>query len=142
MGHRVSRYQVKMIIRSRCHPDGLAGHCWSEESEKPSIASYRSLILTVTESVTTLHPSTSPKCTHAYVLSRRGARRLAIYLRHPPFAYSRAIDQAISWLVESGKLESYSVVPSVVVQRKVDDSDIFGGKGSSWRDNLTRGVFV
>ena len=131
-----------MISHSWCHADGLVGHCWSEESERSSIASYRSSISTITASVTTLRPSTSPKCTHAYVLSRRGARRLAVYLRHPPFAYSRAIDQAISWLVESGKLESYSVVPSVVVQRKVDDSSISSGKGSSWRDNLTRGVFV
>ena len=90
---------------------------------------------------TTLHPSTSPKCTHAYALSRTGARRLAVYLRHPPFAYSRAIDQAISWLVESGKLRGYSIVPSIVVQRKVDDSSISSGRGSSWRDNLTRGVF-
>ncbi|KAF9648526.1 hypothetical protein BDM02DRAFT_2253830 [Thelephora ganbajun] len=120
----------------------LGSHCWSEESKRPAIAAYNSSISAMTVSVTFLHPSTSPKCTHAYALSRRGARRLAVYLRHPPFAYSRAIDQAISWLVESGKLTAYSIVPSIVVQRKVDDSGISDGRGSSWRDNLTRGVFA
>ena len=119
-----------------------AGHCWSEESKRAPIAVYSSSISSMGLPVTTLHPSTSPKCTHAYALSRRGARRLAVYLRHPTFAYSRAIDQAISWLVESGKLRSYSIVPSIVVQRKVDDSNISGGRGSNWRDNLTRGVFA
>jgi hypothetical protein len=64
-----------------------------------------------------------------------------MYLRYPPFAYSRAVDQAIAWLVESGKLKSYSLVPSVVVQRKADKSDILDGFGSSWKDELRRGVF-
>lgn len=122
--------------------DCYAGHCWSDESKKPAIASYHSPNWNAAKFATSLHPSTSPKCTHAYALSKAGARRLAVYLRYPPFAYSRAIDQAISWLVESGKLRSYSIVPSVVIQRKVDNSSIFGGRGSSWRDNLTRGVYT
>ena len=65
-----------------------------------------------------------------------------MYLRYPPFAYSRAIDQAIAWLVKSGKLKSYSLVPSVVVQRKADESDVIGGIGSGWKDSLSRGVFL
>ena len=38
-----------------------------------------------------LHPSFGPKCTHTYALSRSGARRLLLHLRHPPFAYSWAL---------------------------------------------------
>jgi hypothetical protein len=90
---------------------------------------------------TFLHPSYGPKCTHAYVVSRRGARRILLHLRHPPFAYSRAIDQALMWLVQSGRLKSFSVVPSVVVQRKVGESDILNGAGSEWKETLIRGVF-
>lgn len=87
-----------------------------------------------------LYLSSSPKCSHAYVLSKRGARRLLLHLRYPPFAYSRAIDQAFSWLVQSGRLKSYTVVPSLVIQRKDDNSDISPGLGSKWREVLMDGV--
>ena len=60
--------------------------CWSDESY------YLSLITEFTD--TNLHPSHYPKCTHAYALSHSGARRLLQHLRYPPFAYSRALDQA------------------------------------------------
>jgi hypothetical protein len=59
---------------------------------------------------------------------------------HPPFAYSRAVDHALAWLVRSGRLQSFSLVPSVVVQRKVGSSDVMGGQGSKWRDGLIDGV--
>ncbi|KAF8174126.1 hypothetical protein K438DRAFT_1849428, partial [Mycena galopus ATCC 62051] len=63
---------------------------------------------------------------------------------HPPFACSRAIDHALAWLVGSGRQISFSVVPSVVVQRKVGKSDVMPipgkGKGSGWRDRLVHGV--
>jgi hypothetical protein len=62
-------------------------------------------------------------------------------LLYPPFAYSRALDQAFAWLVISERLKSYSVVPSVVVQRKVGGSDVMSGNGSTWKDELVRGVF-
>ena len=90
-----------------------------------------------------LYIARKPKCTHAYALSRTGARRLLLHLRYPPFAYSRAIDQAISWLVESGRLKGFSIVPSLVIQRKVSDSDVIPGKGmgSQWKDSLTKGFF-
>ncbi|KAH9920314.1 uncharacterized protein B0H18DRAFT_1024791, partial [Fomitopsis serialis] len=71
------------------------------------------------DSRTTLHPSFAPKCTHAYALTRTGARRLLLYLRHTPFAYSRALDQALS----------FSVVPSLIVQRKIGRSDIDASGG-------------
>ncbi|TCD68581.1 hypothetical protein EIP91_010369 [Steccherinum ochraceum] len=116
------------------------GHCWSNETYHPPL-------VTVTDPSsgiqTSLHPSYAPKCTHAYALSQAGARRLLSHLQFPPFAYSRALDQAISWLVLTGRLKSFSVVPSVVVQRKVRGSDVDAGReglGSEWRDSLTNGV--
>ncbi|KAF8143288.1 hypothetical protein K438DRAFT_1876346 [Mycena galopus ATCC 62051] len=63
---------------------------------------------------------------------------------HPPFAYSRAIDHALAWLVRSGRLNSFSVIPSLAVQTKVGKSDVMPipgkGKGSRWRDRLVHGV--
>jgi len=74
------------------------------------------------------------------VLSRIGARRIVAHLRHPPFAYSRAIDQALAWLVQSGRLRAFSIVPPLVVQRKITVSDVMSGVGSAWRDELYDGV--
>ncbi|KAF8193500.1 hypothetical protein K438DRAFT_1828653 [Mycena galopus ATCC 62051] len=95
-------------------------------------------------STTLLYPSHSPLCTHAYALSPAGTKRLLLHLMHPPFAYSRAIDHALAWLVRSGRLNSFSVVPSVVVQRKLGKSDVMQmagkGKESGWRDRLVHGV--
>jgi hypothetical protein len=113
-----------------------AGHCWSNESHHPALRTLSSPSFHIA-----LHPSHAPKCTHAYVLSRSGARRVLLHLRHAPFAYSRAIDQALAWLVRSGRLRAYSIVPSVVVQRKSDESDVSAGVGSRWRDSLVGGVF-
>jgi len=118
------------------------GHCWSNESVNPALDAYEnSTGINGTFTATHIHPSRSPLCTHAYALSRTGARRLLLHLRYPLFAYSRSIDKAISWLIESGRLKSFSIVPSVVIQRKVGKSDIMSGKGSTWRANLVDGVF-
>ncbi|ETW87735.1 hypothetical protein HETIRDRAFT_240238, partial [Heterobasidion irregulare TC 32-1] len=106
------------------------GHCWSDETQLPALRRGPSA---------SLHPSAAPKCTHAYALSRRGARRALLHLRHPPFAYSRAIDQALAWLVRSGRLRAFSVVPPVVVQRKDSSSDVMPGRGSEWRQGLDNG---
>ncbi|KAJ3506450.1 hypothetical protein NMY22_g17246 [Coprinellus aureogranulatus] len=118
------------------------GHCWSNESHHPAISipspkhnhshAFDSNAALSSEGSTPslqsishrLHPSFAPKCTHAYLLSHTGARKLLLHLNHPPFAFSRAIDQAISWLVSSGRLKSFSAVPSLVVQRKISKSDI------------------
>ncbi|KAF8550963.1 hypothetical protein OG21DRAFT_1478333 [Imleria badia] len=111
----------------------LLGHCWSNEAFYPSLSTH-------THFETHLHPAYSPKCTHAYALSLSGARRLLQHLRYPPFAYSRALDRAFSWLIETGRLRAYSVVPSVVVQRKDSPSDILPGSGSKRAEWLVNGV--
>ncbi|KAI0802989.1 hypothetical protein BC629DRAFT_1438095 [Irpex lacteus] len=112
------------------------GHCWSNESYWPAL---NSSPMGGTSSKTALHPSHAPKCTHAYAVSRRGAARLLSHLYYPPFAYSRALDQAYSWLIQTGRLNSYSIVPSIVVQRKILSSDVDPGErgvGSTWKERL------
>ncbi|KAA1468342.1 hypothetical protein DENSPDRAFT_911568 [Dentipellis sp. KUC8613] len=128
------------------------GHCWSDESLNPALHTSSSPpppspdvaanLHATLSSRSSLHPSVAPKCTHAYVLSRSGARRVLLHLRHPPFAYSRAIDQALAWLVRSGRVRAFSVVRSVVVQRKQVSSDVMSGKGSKWREGLMDGVLA
>ncbi|KJA20831.1 hypothetical protein HYPSUDRAFT_166395 [Hypholoma sublateritium FD-334 SS-4] len=119
------------------------GHCWSDERRGVPLASP---VVSATgfppPSHSRFYASTSPKCTHAYALSKMGARRLLLHLRHPPFAYSRAIDQALAWLIESGRLKSFSAVPSLVVQRKISKSDVIpgNGTGSKWKETLSQGV--
>ncbi|GJE98031.1 hypothetical protein PsYK624_142530 [Phanerochaete sordida] len=115
------------------------GHCWSNESYHAALPHAHT-----SNKASSLHPSRAPKCTHAYAVTRAGARRLVEHLRYVPFAYSRALDQAYAWLVLSGRVRSYSVVPSLVVQRKVLSSDIDPGEsgvGSHWRESLREGVF-
>ncbi|KAL4265701.1 Glycosyltransferase family 25 protein [Pleurotus pulmonarius] len=141
-------------IRNRLHsvwhllPDDwdivFLGHCWSDESHYPPLEHPRWQIFPSQSPLDwpRVHPSNAPKCTHAYALSKKGARRLWSHLSYPPFAYSRAIDQAFAWLIVSGRLQSYSIVPSLVVQRKIERSDIVTGtKGSRWKDSLYNGVF-
>jgi hypothetical protein len=50
---------------------------------------------------------------------RSGARLLLLHLRYAPFAYSHAVDLAISWLIQSRRLKSYSVIPSVVGPKRM-----------------------
>ena len=118
------------------------GHCWSDETKNPPVAPH-----------SPLHPSYKPKCTHGYAVSPAGVRRLLMHLTYPPFAFSRALDQAIAHLIQSKRIRSYSVVPSVVVQRRCfepsvndsecidsnQDSDIWieeGHRGSKWKESL------
>lgn len=112
------------------------GHCWSDETFFPPLPSSP-----ITS--TRIHPSHAPKCTHAYAVSTKGARKLLHHLLYPPFAYSRALDQAMAWLVQSKRLKGYSLVPSVVVQSKSTRSDVMkgageDGNGSRWKDTLER----
>ncbi|KAF9445613.1 hypothetical protein P691DRAFT_632097, partial [Macrolepiota fuliginosa MF-IS2] len=126
------------------------GHCWSDEKKNPplpvmltepvKVGHIKTASQNTTLTIHQLHPSNQPKCTHAYAVSKRGARRLLLYLRYPPFAYSRAVDQAISWLIEIGRINSYTVVPSLVVQTKEDVSDISPGTGGGWTERLLDGV--
>ncbi|EIN08813.1 hypothetical protein PUNSTDRAFT_67499 [Punctularia strigosozonata HHB-11173 SS5] len=134
------------------------GHCWSNETSNPPLPVYSpcfrssrwlkppfALPFTSDDQHHRLHPSHAPKCTHAYALSRTGARRLWAHLRYAPFAYSRALDQAIAWLVSSGRLSAFSVVPSLVVQMKIGASDVAqgrDGRGSEWREELQHGVLT
>ncbi|KAF8143296.1 hypothetical protein K438DRAFT_1876361, partial [Mycena galopus ATCC 62051] len=126
------------------------GHCWSNEAHYPPrgyvAEPLHDFDLPSSTSTTLLHPSHGPLCTHAYALSPTGAKRLPLHLMHPPFAYSRAIDHALACLVRSAWLNSFSVVPSVVVQRKVGKSDVMPipgkGRGSGWRDRLVYGVLA
>ncbi|KAJ7767858.1 hypothetical protein DFH07DRAFT_915474 [Mycena maculata] len=115
------------------------GHCWSNESYHPALSLSPARVQATS---THLHPSRAPLCTHAYALSPAGAARVLQHLAHPPYAYSRAIDHAFAWLVRSGRLKGFSVVPSVVVQRKIGASDVMRGTGSRWRERLVDGVLA
>ncbi|KAF8584949.1 hypothetical protein K439DRAFT_1633071 [Ramaria rubella] len=119
----------------------MLGHCHSNETVYPPLLGAASL-----------RPSFAPKCTHAYAISSLGAARLVQMLSIEGFAHSRALDQAISWLISSGRLRSYSVVPAIIVQSKRTPSDIWLSRteflqrsaqespseefGSKWRDVL------
>ncbi|KAI9513148.1 hypothetical protein F5148DRAFT_1159171 [Russula earlei] len=97
------------------------GHCWSNESRLPPLRNVSLRAPSGRTTPTALHPAIA-------------------HLRYPPFAYSRAIDQALAWLVESRRLRAFSVVPPVVIQRKIALSDVMPGVGSTWRDELYDGV--
>lgn len=51
-------------------------------------------------------------------------------------AYSRPLDTAYLELIQSNRLNAYSVYPSVIIQTKDTASDIFPGNGSRWKDVL------
>lgn len=38
-------------------------------------------------------------------------------------------------------MRSYSIVPSLIVQRKVTESDIADSLGGKWKDRLVAGIF-
>jgi GR25 family glycosyltransferase involved in LPS biosynthesis len=114
------------------------GHCWSEESFYPALNPDDDT--TFNGAVTRIHPSNTPACNHAYAVTRTGARRILVHLRYPPFAYSRAFDLAIRWLIQSNRVKSFSILPSIVVQRKNTNSDIMPGKGTDWVGHLVDGV--
>ncbi|KAI0757477.1 hypothetical protein C8Q80DRAFT_1133858 [Daedaleopsis nitida] len=120
------------------------GHCWSNESRYPALRD-RGSKTSGRYPKMAVHPSFAPKCTHAYALSASGARKLLLHLLYPPFSYSRALDQAYAWLVQSGRLRAFSVVPSVVIQHKLSQSDIDGGAyglGSDWKEELEHGLLT
>ena len=125
------------------HAPKFPGHCWSNESHYSPLSLPNSAQNSVQGFRTTLHPSFNPECTHPYALSHPGARRLLLHLRYPPFSYSRALDQALSWLLRGGRLRAYSVTPSLLVQRKSGESDVMMGNqgmGSEWKENLEKSV--
>ena len=115
----------------------FVGHCWSNESYYPAITR------SPDGQEVDLHPSFAPKCTHAYALNPRSARRLLEHFTFPLFAYSRALDQAMAWLVQSKRINAFSLVPSLIVQHKESSSDISHGSdgmGSGWKERLEHGM--
>ena len=124
--------------------DTMPGHCWSDEARYPALRPKGKSKSSGSFPKMSVHPSFAPKCTHAYALSRAGARRILLHLLYPPFAYSRALDQAFAWLVQSGRVRAFSIVPSLVIQHKLTGSDIDGGEnglGSGWKDQLEHGFY-
>ncbi|CAE6429323.1 unnamed protein product [Rhizoctonia solani] len=98
----------------------MLGHCMSDENENPPVRGHPHL-----------HPSKHVLCTHAYAISRSGARRLVRYLRTPLFAFSRPIDHAVQHFNHHKILNIYSVEPAVVIQTKDTVSDIVDGTGGA-----------
>ncbi|GAA5968542.1 hypothetical protein JCM8115_004210 [Rhodotorula mucilaginosa] len=106
------------------------GHCWGGEFQQPQYLH------------PLLHRSTGPMCLHGYALTARGAHRLLSHMLDPWSAFSTAVDLVIPSLlhiqsrVRSRLLESFSVVPPLIVQRKDGPSDLQRGNGSKWRGLL------
>lgn len=109
------------------------GHCWGGEFQKPQYLH------------PLLHRSTGPMCLHGYALTARGAHRLLSHMLDPWSAFSTAIDLVIPSLLHIQSqshhvppllLESFSVVPPLIVQRKDGPSDLQRGNGSKWRGLL------
>ncbi|CAE7151318.1 unnamed protein product [Rhizoctonia solani] len=96
----------------------MLGHCQSHEWNHPKL-----------KYTPALHRSTHTMCTHAYVVSKRGARKLVRFLRSELFAYSRPIDHTFINLGERELIKIYSVLPTVVLQTKDNPSDIVPGTG-------------
>ncbi|THU85998.1 hypothetical protein K435DRAFT_970456, partial [Dendrothele bispora CBS 962.96] len=111
------------------------GFCWSKETEHAEIIGEYSRPIK-----NHLHPSFQPRCLHAYALSPAGAVRLLKHLRHPPYAYGRSVDLATEWLVWEKRLKSFTVVPPVIIQRKVTKTDITLVGGAHWPESLENGV--
>lgn len=95
----------------------MLGHCHSQEWHHPPL-----------RGSPFLHPSKHVLCTHAYAVTRTGARKMVRYLRSEAFAYSRTVDHAFQHLQSRGKVKSFSVYPPVVVQTYDMGSDIIPGR--------------
>jgi GR25 family glycosyltransferase involved in LPS biosynthesis len=108
-----------------------AGWCWATEGKNAAIGTFTPA---GTNQTNALRPSDAPQCTHAYALSIPGARKLLAHLEYPPFAYSRAIDQAYVHLIMTNRVLAYTIDPAVVIQRKMDKGDL--GEGAVWGETL------
>ncbi|GAA5865052.1 hypothetical protein JCM8547_007695 [Rhodosporidiobolus lusitaniae] len=102
----------------------LLGHCWGKELYQPQYLHPH------------LHRSTVPLCLHAYALSNSGASRVLSLLLNPWTAYQTAVDTAVPSFISFGALNSFSVEPPLIIQRKDGPSDIQAGIGSKWRGLL------
>ncbi|GAA6032944.1 hypothetical protein JCM8097_000059 [Rhodosporidiobolus ruineniae] len=102
----------------------LLGHCWGKELFQPQYLHPH------------LHRSTVPLCLHAYALSSLGATNALSLLLNPWTAYQTAVDTAVPSFISFGLLNSFSVEPPLIIQRKDGPSDIQDGIGSKWRGLL------
>ncbi|KAM0748259.1 hypothetical protein T439DRAFT_304637 [Meredithblackwellia eburnea MCA 4105] len=102
----------------------LLGHCWGRELLRPQYLHPH------------LHASVVPLCLHAYALTNDGARHLLSLLENPWTAYQTAVDTAVPSFISFGIFKSFSVEPTLVVQRKDGPSDIQEGVGSIWHGLL------
>ncbi|KAG0694406.1 hypothetical protein DFH29DRAFT_960284, partial [Suillus ampliporus] len=55
-------------------------------------------------------------------------------------AYSRALDRAFGWLIESGSLRAFNVVPSSSSNGRSCRAT-YSDVGSAWREHLADGAF-
>ncbi|BGP19317.1 hypothetical protein JCM10213_006195 [Rhodosporidiobolus nylandii] len=102
----------------------LLGHCWGKELFEPQYLHPH------------LHRSVVPLCLHAYALSYRGASNVLRLLLNPWTAYQTAVDTAVPSFISFKLLNSFSVEPPLIIQRKDGPSDIQAGIGSKWRGLL------
>ncbi|KAL7337212.1 hypothetical protein BJY59DRAFT_704659 [Rhodotorula toruloides] len=100
------------------------GHCWGKELLKPQYLHPN------------LHRSSIPLCLHAYALSSAGASHALSLLLNPWTAYQTAVDTAFPSFISFKLLNSFSVDPPFIIQRKDGPSDIQQGVGSKWRGLL------
>ncbi|KAG9097532.1 hypothetical protein FRC06_007459 [Ceratobasidium sp. 370] len=96
----------------------MLGHCQSHEWSKPKL-----------KHAPALHRSTHTMCTHAYAISKQGARKMVRFLRSDLFAYSRPIDHTFIHLNYHDLTINFSILPTVVLQTKDNPSDVEGGTG-------------
>lgn len=69
-------------------------------------------------------------------MTSKGATHLLEYLLSPWSAYQTAIDTYLPTLISSNLINSFSVEPPLIIQRKEGVSDIQSGTGSRWRGVL------
>lgn len=75
-------------------------------------------------------------CLHAYAVSALGAKSLLHHLFDPFTAYQAPIDTSIPTLISKSKINSFSVEPPLIIQRKDSPSDIRERAGSRWKGLL------
>lgn len=112
-----------------------SGYCWSEEDHFPALVGEY-----IRPSKNQLHPSYMPRCLHAYLVSPAGALKILTHLRHEQYAYGRAVDEAFAWLVSSKRVNSFTTVPPLIIQRKVTETDISLEGNDLWKESLDHGV--
>jgi hypothetical protein len=125
---------------------GLGGHLLGallgtgDDEYVPSFIFQRKGLTKTAAEPTNLHPhlftSVSPRCLHAYALSRAGATKIISLLSDPWVAYQAPVDVTIPTLAAAGRIVPYSVEPPLVIQSKSSPSDIQPGVGSPWRGLL------